>query len=436
MDTNRRVFQVKHKFMFAVAIATAWFFLVCWINLSWIIQLSDVIGWFGSISAISLIAIIPSFWYAFTIVSFLVDNRPEAKEPESYPSLTVLVAAYNEEKVIAHTLKTIQGQDYPSRIEIIVIDDGSTDETMAILKSLPDKNIKVIAGQHQGKAASLNLGLAAVTTDLIITVDADTHLLPHSIKQIVRHLLSSLPDTAAVAGCVCVKNSRASAMSKMQEWNYFNEITATKRLQSLYQGTLVAQGAFSIYRKAALLAVGGFPLCLGEDIVLTWSLLEHNYRVGFAEQAYAFTDVPVTYKKLFYQRSRWMSGMLEALFSHPKLLFKNRLSTMFIWWNLTIPFLDLGYALIFIPGVIAACFGYLYIVGPMTLSLVPLVILSNFIYYYRSNKLFEKNKLVVRKNVLGLLFYMFLYQPVVSVPSALHGYYRFFFGRERSWGTK
>ena len=140
-----------------------------------------------------------------------------------------------------------------------------------------------------GKSHALNTGLAAVHAELVITLDADTLLDPRAIRQLVARLLSSPADVRAVAGSVLVRNSRDHLWTRMQEWDYFLGIASVKRMQGLYQGTLVAQGAFSLYRTEAVLAAGGWPDAIGEDIVLTWQLMRQGARVYYEPSAVAFT---------------------------------------------------------------------------------------------------------------------------------------------------
>ncbi|KTC84980.1 glycosyltransferase [Legionella brunensis] len=436
-ERKKRLLTVKQKFILTCFLGVSWLVVVTLINVPWIIQLSNHIALVFAAIAITIIAIIPSFWYAFTLVGFLIDTRPEPnkfKESE-YPGVSILVAAYNEEDCIVDTVFSLTKQEYPGEIEIIIIDDGSTDNTMALLNGIRLPNLVVLEVPHQGKAAALNAGLNRAKNNLLVTIDADTYLLPDAIKCIVAHLMSSLPDTAAVAGSVCVRNSRTNILTKVQEWNYFNEFISQKRIQSLFQATLVAQGAFSVYRKDIVVEAGGWPTSVGEDIVLTWAILKKGYRTGFCEAAFSFTFVPASYKKLFLQRSRWSQGMLEALSAHPELLFRKKFSTLFIWWNLLIPIVDLGYGFIFMPGVVAAFFGYYFIAGPMTVSVIPLILLNNFVFFWRNRKEFLKRKLSVRRNMLGYIIFLFLYQPFIMVPAAIHGYFSFFLGRKK-WGTK
>lgn len=434
-QNKRRLFTVKQKFIITCFFSVCWLLLVGYINLPWIYQLSNTFSMAFAAFAITIIAIIPSFWYLFTLIGFLMDTRPESKDIKHYPPISVLIAAYNEEESIVETVLSLTKQEYPGELEFIIIDDGSTDNTVSQLKSIKLKNLVILEVPHKGKAAALNQGLIKASHELLVTIDADTFLLNDAIKTIVKQLLSSSPDTAAVAGSVCVRNSRINLLTKIQEWNYFNEFISQKRIQSLFHSTLVAQGAFSVYRKAPIQQVGGWPESVGEDIVLTWGLIKSDYKIGFCESAFAFTLVPSAYKKLFLQRSRWSQGMLEALRAHPELLFQKKYSTLFIWWNLFIPLIDCGYGFIFIPGVIAAFFGYYFIAGPMTVSVVPLILLNNFVFFWRSRKEFAKRHLAVRKNIFGYICFLFFYQALIMVPAAIHGYFSYFIGRKR-WGTK
>ena len=124
-----------------------------------------------------------------------------------------------------------------------------------------------------------------MSAPLVSTIDADTLLMPYSLKRAVARLLSSPPDTVAVAGAVLVRNSRDNLLTRAQEWDYFLGIATVKRGQALLQGTLVAQGAFSVYDTTALKLAGGWPDRVGEDIVLTWRMLLQGGRCVFEPTA-------------------------------------------------------------------------------------------------------------------------------------------------------
>ena len=238
-----------------------------------------------------------------------------------------------------------------------------------------------------------------------------------------------------MAGAVLVRNSRSTLITAAQEWDYFHGISAVKRMQSMYHGTLVAQGAFSIYDKDALREVGGWPHSVGEDIVMTWAMLERGYRVGYAEDAIVFTDAPTTFRQFYQQRKRWSRGLIEALHTHKSLLFKRRLSTLFVWWNCLFLPLDLTFTFIFIPGLLAASLGYFWIAGPQTLLLLPLALIWNGVIFNIQRKMFIAKGLQVRRNLGGLLFYVLAYA-VIMQPVCLWGYIAELAGERKKWGTK
>lgn len=398
---------------------------------------------FFALWALTFIAFVPGFMNAFLATSLLLDRRPPRRKPLAYPGVSILVAAYNEEAGISATLESIARLNYPGVVEALVINDGSKDRTVAqfnlatAMLNLPSNiSVRLIDFQkNRGKAAALNSGLDEATHDLICTIDGDSRLRSDSLTEIVERFLSDPPDTMAVAGAVLVRNSRASLITAAQEWDYFHGISAVKRMQSMYHGTLVAQGAFSLYKKCALQAVGGWPESVGEDIVMTWAMLARGFRVGYAEDAIVFTDAPTTFGQFYQQRKRWSRGLIEAIQRHRSLLLKRRFTTLFVWWNCLFLPLDLTFTIIFIPGLIAAMLGYFWIAGPLTLLLLPLAIVWNGVIFRIQKRMFEAQGLQVRRNITGLMFYILFYA-IVMQPICLWGYISELTGQRKKWGTK
>jgi len=429
---------VKAKYATALLFSLAWMGFSFWYSQPWYEDLSHEIGIYPAYFLITFIAIVPGFMNAFVAMALLVDKRPLVKSIQNYPPVTVLVAAYNEERAITATLSGIFLQDYPADIRVIVINDGSSDETVRSVREFECKhpNFELIdLGFNGGKAAALNHGLKKCTTDIVISIDADSYILKDGIKHLVGRYLSDPPNTKAVAGEILIRNSRENWITKAQEWDYFLGIATIKRIQSLFQGTLVAQGAFSLYDRKTLLEMGGWPEMVGEDIVLTWKLLLAGYRVGHAENALAFTDCPNTLKKFVRQRQRWSRGLIEAFKENPMILFKPRLSTTYVWWNTMFPLMDIAFTFGFIPGLVLACFGIYWIVGPMTLSLLPMAFLLNWQMYLKGKAMFEQEHLKVRANAMGFIFYVFAYGLVLQ-PACVWGYFSEALNLKKSWGTK
>lgn len=433
---KKRYVPVRVKFALALAVASAWAVFSYVIARRWIADLSALIPAPLAILIILGIAILPGLMNAFLIAGLMMDRRPRLKPVQSYPGITILVAAYNEEDSILSTLESIARQDYAGQIEVIVINDGSTDGTMEKLAGISYPWLKVIdLPNNGGKARALNEGLKQAAFALTITLDADSYLYTHALPNLVGRLLGDPANTGAVAGAVLVRNSRLNLVTEIQEWDYFHGIAAVKRLQSLFQGTLVAQGAFSIYRTDVLRAIGGWQECVGEDIVLTWAILALGYRVGYCEDACSFTNAPATFRQFFRQRQRWSRGLIEAFKYHWTLLFRFRMMTIFIWWNLLFPLLDFIYTFFFVPGIVLALFGYYWLAGPMTALVLPLAMLVNYIMYFIQSGMFAEEGLKVRRNPVGFLFYALFYG-IILQPVCLIGYLSEIFGKRKSWGTK
>ncbi|WP_266171724.1 glycosyltransferase [Dyella subtropica] len=438
-ETRRRYYlSVHYKFALTLILALAWAVFSYSLARGWILTLSAVEGSALADLMIFGIAILPGFMNAFLVVGLLFDRRPPRRRFAlgDLPGVTLLVAAYNEEDSILTTLASINNQSYPAPVEVIVINDGSTDGTMERLRSVSYPWLQVIDLKcNGGKANALNVGLRHATHPLTITLDADSYLYRQALRRLVERFLSDPPGTAAVAGAVLVRNSRQNLITRMQEWDYFHGIAAVKRLQSLFQGTLVAQGAFSLYRTDTLRSVGGWPECVGEDIVLTWAILRRGHRVGYCEDAIAFTNAPATFHQFIRQRQRWSRGLIEAFKAHGELLFHRRMSTLFIWWNLLFPYMDMIYTLVFIPGLLLACFGIYWLAGPMTLLVLPLAFLVNFLMYAIQSRMFRAQGLKVRYNPLGLVIYTLFYG-IVLQPGCVMGYFAELLKLRKSWGTK
>jgi biofilm PGA synthesis N-glycosyltransferase PgaC len=427
---------VRGKFAFALLVSGSWFALTALIALPWIAELSTRIGAPLALLGIGGIALVPGFMNAFLIASLMLDRRPPRSKPSRYPAVSILIAAYNEEASIADTLRSINNQDYPGVFEVFVIDDGSQDRTAAIVDACDNDWLHLLRQPHNvGKSAALNRGLAEARFDLVVTLDADSFLYRDALRNLVERYLSDPPNTRAVAGTMLVRNSRRNWVTKAQEWDYFHGIAAIKRVQSLYQGTLVAQGAYSLYERAALREIGGWVDCVGEDIVLTWAMLRKGWRVGHAEDACCFTNAPESLHQFVRQRQRWARGMMEAFRQFPDILMKPRLSTLFVWWNLLFPWLDLAYTLLFIPGVLLALFGIYWIAGPLTLALLPMALGINYAMYRVGSQMFASNGLRVRRNLSGFLTYAFVYSLILQ-PACVAGYLSEVLGLRKTWGTK
>ena len=434
-SSKDKYIKVRTKFLLCHIIAILWVIFSIILSIPWLKDLSKIVSTPIAIFIIAGIAYIPGYINAFNVIALLFDKQPGFKTTNPKNDITILIACYNEEKNIVKTLNYIKKQDYEGKIKVIVIDNGSTDKTSEKAKKAATQlamPIKVILEPKVGKNNALNVALKYVTTDYLITLDADTVLHKSSVRYIVSRMESSPKSVCAIAGTVLVKNSRQNFITKLQEWDYFLGIASIKRMQGLFQGTLVAQGAFSLYKTKSIKIAGGWPDAIGEDIVLTWNFLKNNENVYFEPLAVAFTEVPSTLKHLARQRSRWARGMFEALrvvrpWQHP-IGYVRYLTSI----NLIMPYLDIVYTFFWIPGLVLAFFGKFWIVGPVTLFVIPLAILQNYILYKYQRNVFKKLDLKIRKNRIGFIFYVFCYQILMS-PMSVWGYIQESLKLKRIW---
>ena len=426
---------VLWKFWISQVGAVSWTLFSIRLSLPWVHDLSRGVGYFWAIFIIAGLAYVPGYLSAFLVVSLLFDRQPVFKITNPQDPVCILIAARNEAEGIQDTLRYISRQDYTGAIHVILVNNGSTDGTVHVAREAAnnlDMQLTILHEEKLGKHLALNTGLGQVKTELVITLDADTLLHPSAIRYAVSRLRSAPDDVCAVAGSILVRNSRQTFWTRLQEWDYFLGIASIKRLQGLYQGTLVAQGAFSLYKTEAVVEAGGWPDAIGEDIVLTWKFFELHYRVYFEPLAVAFTDAPAMFTHFIRQRNRWARGMIEAIkrirpWKQPRLF-----SKFLTGIDLLVPYIDFSYTCFWIPGLVLAFFGHFWIVGLPTLLVLPLTLVSYYLLYIYQRRVFQTLNLLVRKNVAGFIAYVLIYQMIMA-PVSVYGYIQELFQFKRVW---
>jgi cellulose synthase/poly-beta-1,6-N-acetylglucosamine synthase-like glycosyltransferase/peptidoglycan/xylan/chitin deacetylase (PgdA/CDA1 family) len=237
---------------------------------------------------------------------------PPVTEPVS-----VIVPAYNEKEGIEAAVRSLAGGDYPD-IEVVVVDDGSTDGTAAIVEALNLPNVRVIRVPNGGKANALNTGIALAKHDIIVTVDGDTIFEPDSIRMLVQPFAG--PAVGAVAGNVKVGN-RGGLVALWQHIEYVIGFNLDRRLYEVLRCMPTVPGAIGAFRRAALAEVGGISdETLAEDTDVTMALCRAGWRVVYEERAKAWTEAPATLEQLYRQRYRWSYGTMQAMWKHRKAL--------------------------------------------------------------------------------------------------------------------
>ncbi|HEX6241580.1 MAG TPA: glycosyltransferase, partial [Polyangiales bacterium] len=256
-------------------------------------------------------------------------SRPKAP-PEGYaPLATVLVPAFNEGKVIARTIKSILATGYQN-VEVLVIDDGSTDDTAEVVKrcALTEPRVRLLQKPNGGKAHAANAGLAEARGEIVVAVDADTIIMEGAIGHLVGHFAD--PEVTAVCGNVEVGNVH-SWLTRFQAIEYITSQNFDRRAFAVLNAVSVVPGALGAWRRDAVLKVGGYSSdTLTEDADLTLTVLRAGGRIVYEPDAIGRTEAPETVSGLLKQRFRWTYGTYQCLFKHRRAFFKGTLG----WFGL------------------------------------------------------------------------------------------------------
>lgn len=288
----------------------------------WLIKWLFLIGITLGLSRVLFIGIL-------AFIQFLHSRkRDEIHFGESYkPFVSVVVPAFNEEKVISRTIESLLNSDYEN-FEIIVVDDGSTDKTFEIASEQFGNHEKVwlYRKENAGKAEALNFGWQRAEGKVIVALDADTIFKPNTISELVKRFADE--KIGAVAGNAKVGN-RINLVTKWQALEYVTSQNFDRRAFSLLNCITVVPGSVGAWRKEILEKTGGFSKdTLAEDQDLTIQVRKLGYEIGYTENAIGLTEAPDTLRGLAKQRFRWSYGTLQCLWKHKNALFNPKYGTL------------------------------------------------------------------------------------------------------------
>ncbi len=286
-------------------------------------------------------------------------RRKNFAGPDYYPRVAVLIPAYNEEKVIARTIRSVMMSNYKN-LRIVVIDDGSKDNTFETARraypaEIESGRLTVLTKPNGGKADALNYALERIDEEIYVGIDADGVIAHDAITNLVPHFAN--PTIGAVAGNAKVGN-RVNLWTRWQALEYITSQNFERRALDLFDVVMVVPGAIGAWRTAPVKAGGGYHTnTVAEDADLTMNLLEQGYSVIYEDRALAFTEAPVNADGLKRQRFRWSFGILQAIWKHRGAITRHRAMGLFALPNILIfqillplvsPFIDL----MFVFGVI------------------------------------------------------------------------------------
>lgn len=287
------------------------------------ISFSAVSGTVSSITTIFYIVLAIGISRSLVILFLAFLRRRNQIFEKSYSKpVTVVIPAYDEEKIIVQCVRSVLASDYPN-LRVIVVDDGSQDDTVSSLFQLANNpRVKIMSQLNQGKWAALNRAISTCETEIVICIDADTHIRKNAISQMVAHFNN--PRIGAVAGKIIVGN-RKNLLTRLQALEYITAQSIERRAFDCINGIMVVPGAIGAWRVEALHKAGLFSgSTMTEDSDMTISVLRAGYRIVYEENACAYTEAPETVRALLAQRLRWSLGMLQSPWKHKHAILERR----------------------------------------------------------------------------------------------------------------
>ena len=273
---------------------------------------------------------------------------------EAQTPVSVVLAGYNEDQIIDRTLRSVLASKHPLT-EVIVVSDGSTDRTAEKVREVArrDSRVRLVEQENTGKPGALNAGLRTASSEIIVTLDADTLVTPETIGLLVRHIAADTTGRlGAVAGVVRVGNRKRNLLTRWQSLEYLTQIGVERAAQDGMGAISIVPGACAAWRKAAIQEVGGYTdVTLAEDCDLSLSLHRAGWNVTQEDEAIAYTEAPETVDALLDQRVRWTFGSLQAIWKHRDLLFRSRYGLLG-WYVLPQQALAIIVPLVFLPFIV------------------------------------------------------------------------------------
>jgi len=360
-----------------------------------------------------------------------VKKEPVILDNTKRPMVSVLVPCYNEEKVLKASLESLINQTYP-KYEIIVIDDGSSDNTFLLAKNMEFDNgnisLKAFTKQNAGKAHALNFGIEKARGELFLAVDADSKLSRDAIELMADYFQD--PKIGAVAGSVYVTNTD-NLWTKLQALEYVQGLNLVRNGQALFKLVNIIPGPIGMFRKDAVKSIGKYTDdTYAEDCDLTLRLIEKGYKIDYEIDAISYTEAPESLLDLLKQRYRWTRGILQSILKHKKKLFSfhsNFAMSMVLWYML--------FEAIFWP--IASIFANIFIIYMSLISgfgemliywwiIFTILDVSASIYCVSVTK--ERMQLV-----LYSIYYRIFFINIINIAKVLATFEEFF-GIEMNWG--
>ncbi len=249
--------------------------------------------------------------FIYTFLSFIDTFVKRKRKIERFPKMSIIIPAYNEEVTVGSSIKSMLSLNYPD-YEVIVVDDGSSDNTFNEASKYSEKGVKVMRQKNTGKPGAINTGVMNASGEIVITVDADSKLHPDALTWIARRFNSN-PRLGAVAGNVKI-DKPTGILKTLQSLEYTTSINLIRKSQSVLHCVMIVPGAIAALKTNVLQEVGYFPSdTFAEDFDITMKILKAGYHVEYESRAIAFTQAPESMEDFMKQRRRWYRGIPQVL---------------------------------------------------------------------------------------------------------------------------
>ncbi len=275
----------------------------------------------------------------FGFLSFIETLVKRKGKIDRFPKMSIIIPAYNEEVTVASSIKSMLSLNYPD-YEVIVVDDGSSDNTFKEALKFSEKGVKVIRQKNTGKPGAINTGIKNASGEVIITVDADSKLHPDALTWIARRF-SSNPRLGAVAGNVKI-DKPTGLLKTLQSLEYTTSINLVRKSQSMLHCVMVVPGAIAALKTKVVHEVGYFSSdTFAEDFDITMNILKAGYHVEYESRAIAFTQAPESIEDFLKQRRRWYRGIPQVLSKYQEMYLNPKYGTAgifgvpFMWYGVS-----------------------------------------------------------------------------------------------------
>ena len=345
---------------------------------------------------------------AVFLFAYFEMKPPGSMQHGKLPSVSIVIPNYNGAQTIVQCIESVKGLGYPSKKEIIVVDDGSNDSSGGLREKM--SGIKVIfKRKNEGKAAALNDGIRAAAGELIATIDSDTYPEPDSLVKMVAQFTSA--DIGAVTGFVRAANARGY-IEKIQEVEYLISFGFFQSVLSDINAVFVTPGPMSLFKAGVLKEIGGVDeKNITEDMEIALRLRRHGYRIVTCLEAHIYTQVPSTMKHLFRQRVRWYRGKFFNTVKYRDMLFNPRFGEFGLFtfpFSVMLEWCIVLFVFVFIAGNIeslanfAGLFAAWSSVGGNVSALIPVTLsVSPSIYFYLFGVCFYSVFVYISHNLAG-----------------------------------